>query len=580
MTQTSDLGRPLLLDHPVVGPVGAVGNPAPGGAFADDDALAGRVVQAVVGAVGGLPDLEEVAHPVGPSTASTSASGSTGEGRAGATEALGVGGGVAAGRPVAAEEIMHSLLTRHAVQVLLGAGHTYPEVAGATEVSARTVRRIAKEPPVEDVDDHAERQRRLVGRPSKAEPFRAFVADLLKQEPDLKSLEVLRRARLKDYEGEKSAMYKLIASIRGVRPDFVMRFEGLPGEFSQHDFGQVRVRFLDGSEKVVHFFASRLKWSRWTEVTLVEDECAETLVRTLLVHFLAFGGVPLCAVFDRPKTVALQWKSDGTVTEWNPLFAYAAMEIGFTAEVCWPHQPRQKGSAENEVGWVKGSFFKQRRFQDMDDLRTQLAEWLRQVNHERPSRATGIVPAVRREEELPRLRSPRVLPQDLALRIPVSVGPTAMVTLDTNRYAMPAEAAGVPGTLFLYENHVRIVAGRHEATHPRLVGRNQVSLLPEHRASHLAAVSGRRGRQYLKRQHLFDTGEAAVAFLTELVHQDPRGWYPEVDRLHDLLQLHGPDAMNRAFRVAVDVDIIRSDYVAHCLGAGQQPLFHAVEAYA
>jgi hypothetical protein len=27
------------------------------------------------------------------------------------------------------------------------------------------------------------------------------------------------------------------------------------------------------------------------------------------------------AVFDRPKTVALAWRRDGVVTEWNPTFA-------------------------------------------------------------------------------------------------------------------------------------------------------------------------------------------------------------------------------------------------------------------
>jgi hypothetical protein len=30
----------------------------------------------------------------------------------------------------------------------------------------------------------------------------------------------------------------------------VVRFEGLPGEFSQHDFGEVRVRYHDGAEAI------------------------------------------------------------------------------------------------------------------------------------------------------------------------------------------------------------------------------------------------------------------------------------------------------------------------------------------
>ena len=75
----------------------------------------------------------------------------------------------------------------------------------------------------------------------------------------------------------------------------LMRLEGLPGEFSQHDFGQVEVRFIDGTRERIRFFASRLKWSRWVEVTLVIDEGTETLVRTVVDHFVAFGGVLLPA---------------------------------------------------------------------------------------------------------------------------------------------------------------------------------------------------------------------------------------------------------------------------------------------
>lgn len=71
----------------------------------------------------------------------------------------------------------------------------------------------------------------------------------------------------------------------------------MPGEFTQHDFGQVDVRFLDGTRRRVHVFATRLKYSRWVEVAIVLDERAETLVRTMVDHFASFGGIPLLAVF-------------------------------------------------------------------------------------------------------------------------------------------------------------------------------------------------------------------------------------------------------------------------------------------
>jgi hypothetical protein len=92
----------------------------------------------------------------------------------------------------------------------------------------------------------------------------------------------------------------------------LVRFEGLAGEFSEHDFGEVRVAFQTGGEEVVHFFASRLKYSRWSEVTLVSDEQVETLVRTLVDHLAAFGGIPLVAVFDRPKP----WPCSGAAMAW------------------------------------------------------------------------------------------------------------------------------------------------------------------------------------------------------------------------------------------------------------------------
>ena len=55
------------------------------------------------------------------------------------------------------------------------------------------------------------------------------------------SLEILRRAKLQGYDGGKSAMYQLVAQLRPRDVEVLMRFEGLPGEFSQHDFGQVGV---------------------------------------------------------------------------------------------------------------------------------------------------------------------------------------------------------------------------------------------------------------------------------------------------------------------------------------------------
>jgi len=474
---------------------------------------------------------------------------------------------------------MHNLITRLSVQTLLGAGVRQLDIAQRCRLSERTVRRISKEEFVKNIDDAAKTPERRVGRPSKTAGLSEFIKAQLDAEPSLMTLEILRRCKQQGYQGQKSAIYQLVAKLRSKDVDLQMRFEGLPGEFSQHDFGEVDVRFLDGATQRTHFFASRLKWSRAVAVSLVPNERAETLVRRLLDHFILFGGMPLMAVFDRPKTVALKWGKDGKVTEWNPIFAQAALDIGFGAEVCWPHCPQQKGSVENLVKWVKGSFFKQRRFQDRDDLESQLSEWLHEVNHARPSRATDIVPSVRLAQEQDRLRTPKLAPNDFALRLPSSVGPTGYLIHERQPYSMPPGAAGLPATLYLYQDRVRIVAGRFEATHQRRFGPDHSpATLPEHRTAQLAAIHGDRGRRYLERQHLLDLGEAANAFITELTFASPTGWSSQVGRLHDLLQLHGPEAMKRALRAAVDLRRFDLLYLECCLEPRQRSLFPPTEA--
>jgi hypothetical protein len=275
------------------------------------------------------------------------------------------------------------------------------------------------------------------------------------------------------------------------------------------------------------------------------------------------------AVFDRPKTVALSWRRDGVVTEWNSTFAGVALDLGIGVELCWPESPQQKGSVENLVRWVKGLFFKQRRFIDNEDLACQLAEWHAEVNTKRPSRATGVPPAARMTEERGRLRALKVAPAELALRFPIVVGPTASVVHEGHPYSMPPEAIGIAGTLYLYRERVKLIAGRFAANHPRLFVAGARSTLPEHRAQLVAAVSGKRAKRYLQREHLLEVGGAALEYLTELTHRRPRLWVRDVEQLHELLQRHGTEQLRAAFEQQLSARLFGAEYIAHALHGGR-----------
>ena len=410
---------------------------------------------------------------------------------------------------------------------------------------------MKREAEVTSADDKAARRERRVGRPSKATPFAAKVSAWLSSEPELPTQELLRRAKEAGYAGHKTAFYALVAGLRPPRATPVVRFEGLPGEFSQHDFGHVDVRFVDGRKKRVHFFASRLKYSRFVAVTLVANERTETIVRCLARDFVAFGGLPLLAVFDRPRTIVKKGGKGREVDEWNATFAQAIVDLGVGVEMCAPRSGNQKGSVEHLVKWVKGAFFKYRKFQDDEDLQAQLDAWLVEVNTKTPSRATGVIPETRRQEELPRLRPIKVIPEKLALRLPVFIGPTAEVLFEGAPYSMPPEATNIPGTLFLYEDRLRIIAGRYEATHRRRTKDEPPAPLPEHRAAKIASVHGKRAKLYGKRQQVLNLGRDALALLTEITRRHGKLAGRHVEDLYALLEAHGDDAMRAAIERAV-----------------------------
>ncbi len=444
------------------------------------------------------------------------------------------------------------MLDRVRIRTLRDAGHTLEEIATTVGVGRRSVQRILKEPAIQRPESAPTPVSRGVGRPSTVEAYQDQVERILKEESSLPTVEVLSRLHGLGYTGGKSAVYEVVESVRPTKTNAPeVRFEGVPGEFSQHDFGSVTVSYADASRERIHFFASRLKYSRWTHVVTVPNEKVEPLIRALLQAFESFDGVPLRAVFDNPKTVVIS-RAKGFV-EWNPTFAHVPVDYGFGVELCWPRRANQKGSVENLVGWVKGSFFKVRRFHDREDLERQLIVWLEEVNTQRPSRATNEIPADRMKAERERF-SPLAMPAaEYPLRITTMVRTTGFVEYEGIRYSMPPKTIGIPGTLFLYPERVRIVTkDGTEVEHPRRPAVGNTSYRSEDRVAKLAAVHGRRAKLYQKRQEILELGPPAEALLTEWVHHRRMNWKSQVEQLHDLLLHHGPQRTLRAIERVLD----------------------------
>ena len=463
------------------------------------------------------------------------------------------------------------MIDRHAAQQLLAAGVRPRQVAQQLGVSRRTIERIAGEPAI-TTDAVVWGPVRRPGRPAVRAATRERVAAWLVEEPELPPGEVARRLREEGTPLGLSTVYRVLAGGRAPKPVVMLvRFEGVAGEFAQFDFGEVHVRLRDGPKRLVHFAAYRLKYSRWIHVVLVPNERVEALIRSLLASFAAAEGVPLRVVFDNPKTVVLRYEDRRPV--WNPTLAQVAIDYGFTVELCTPRQAHEKGAVENLVGFVKRSFFRARRFQDLDqDLPAQLTEWLTEVNTIRPSRATREIPATRLAAEQARMKPLAVAPAAYGLRFAVTVGPTAMVTHQGIRYAMPAAACGLPATLWLYPDRVKLVTAgsRHEAIHPRFPAVGTVSYLPGQRAAQLVAVAGARKRLYFMRERLLELGPVGEGYLTELIHRRPHTWKGDVERLFALLEELGDDRCRAVLQRALFQQLIGAEYVVRLAARSEE----------
>ena len=449
-------------------------------------------------------------------------------------------------------------MKRLQIQHLRGAGVSVEEVAIHTGVSPRTITRVSQEEPIGEPAEVEQSTRDRMGRPGKVQPFEEMVRSWLKAEPDLSGVAVLQRLRDEGYPGGKSAVYETVKALRPPNPpEGIVRFEGVAGEFSQHDFGEHVVEYEEGGSERIHFFASRLKFSRLMRVRLVADQTTETICHSLVEAFCYFGGMPLLAVFDNPRTIVI--RRQGAKVTWQETFAQFSAECGFSPMVTWPYHPQEKGSVENLVGFVKSSLFKAHRFKNRADLEEKLAHWHRWANDERECRAIGETPRTRFMLEAPRLRPLRIDPRDYTLCYSRRVRTDGNVEFESRRFFAGYEHVGQTLVLRAAEKTVELwLSTKHVATHPRCPLNGKYSVLPEQREE----IFRKKGaRPYVKRQLLIDLCPAAEWYMTELRHKRPSHWEEEVERVFALLEVHGEERVRAVLIDAARAGTVGAEYL-------------------
>jgi len=463
------------------------------------------------------------------------------------------------------------VMTRFKIHCMAEGGVPQALIASRCAVGLRSVERILKEPTPTLAElasgsiAHAPRH----GRPPKADDETvARVQKMLVDEPRIMATEVLRRSRAWGYTGSRSAMSALVKRLRPApTAEPVVRFDGLPGEYAQFDFGEASITYADGTPDKIVFFAGRLKYSRFMHVQVCVDQRAETVVRGILHCLHAFGGSPKEWVFDNPKTIRISPIGKTPIVLHRYLRDLVA-ELRVIPTFCAPRSGNQKGSVERLVGFVKASFLFARTFANREDVLGQLAEWLREVNDVRPSDATRRIPSEALNDEKRWLDERRVphAADDWPLHETLTVTPMGTVQFAGTSYFATARHLGAPATVLVRAKTVEVVVASECSVHAREDHSGEVRRLPHQRQEMLAAVHGKRKIATFRRQCLLELGTHAWAFLSVLVHRCPNGrWEEPCSELFGLLERHGEDALRAAFARCVDAKTFQVDAVRAAL---------------
>lgn len=439
-------------------------------------------------------------------------------------------------------------MERSTIQLLHKRGKSQREIARELGRSRATVARALAEP----VDRAPQRRRRA----KVTDPYRERIAGWVKDGlTAVRMFELARDDAEQPYTGQLSAFRGAVRRERRAQAqgqaiaEVPVRFEGLPGEYLQVDWGEIRrFPFSQQEPATRYFLACRLKYSRWTWVRFTAEMRQETLFRGLVDCCLALGWVPWVLVFDNMKTVTTGRDAQQQPV-WHPALLQLAAEFDFHPEACWPGAGNQKGSVESLVKWVKGNFLAGRVFVDDADLGAQCAAWLTYANT-RVSQATDVAPLVRLAEEAAKGGLLPPTAADYGFPQPGLVSSGALVAMLGNSYSVPIAQVGAPVTVRVHRERIVIWRDAERlAEHARAPdGAHRRVVDP----AHFAPLFGRKPRAQvmLYREALLELGPLAAGYVGELSRRQRARLGEEILGLYALYERHGASEFLAAIALA------------------------------
>lgn len=409
--------------------------------------------------------------------------------------------------------------------------------------------------------------RKNKGRSSKLDQLKPQIQSWLEKH-SYSAQQVFQLLRDDGYTGGYTIVKEYVRKIRPRKPDAYLTLSFAPGESAQVDWGSFGVVPVGNTRRQLSFFVMVLSYSRLMYVEFTLSQKQEHFLQCHENAFLYFGGIPQKIMIDNLKTGVLEHKR-GEPAVINPRYADYARHCGFEVVACNPRSPQEKGRVENGVGYVKKNLLQGLRIDDFAHLAAPTTRWLNEVANVRTHRQTGKSPRELWEKETPYLQSLPLNPYDIRGLLRLRATSTFRLTIDTNRYSVPAEYASQFLDVSLYPNKILVY---HEsqliAEHVRSYGRNNDFENPDHPR---ALLAGRHRARVQKDLQLFlQLGPDSEAFYQEMKSRRINA-NVHVRKILALVGTHTRQQVTEAITDAHHFQAYSSDYIANLLDQRGRP---------
>jgi hypothetical protein len=274
------------------------------------------------------------------------------------------------------------------------------------------------------------------------------------------------------------------------------------------------------------------------------------------------GSVPQKIMVDNLKSAVLK-RTIGKDPVFNPRYMDFARHYGFNIVPCNVGKGNEKGIVENAVGYVKKNLLNGLEVSDFKIMKPLVQHWLDTVANVRQHGETGRRPVDMFAEEKQSLQPLPIGPYDIGVVKQARASRQFRVTIDTNRYSVPAQLAGVGLTVKLYPDRLCFY---HEnklvARHVRSYDRRQDYEHPDHPKVLLA--QRRRARDQKIFMRFLSLSGKAQEYYRQMEHRRMNPFH-HIRQSVALSEIYPPEQVTQAIEDAFHFKAFSCDYIANLL---------------